>query len=130
MCHCQASRWLVGFPADPLLCGDADGLGSCHELELPLVASQQVVCPPSVTVCGCFSVAAPQKGAPGGGGVRISPTRCVSSMLICHPLNLYCSSIGSISHIDGTLVLLGLGSSSQTNKKKEKKKNKGNSDDF
>lgn len=57
--------------------------------------------PGSVTVCGCSSMTAPQKGAPERRGLeeRISSTRCVSSTLICHPLNLYCSSTGSISHI-------------------------------
>lgn len=77
----------------------------------------------SVNVCGCSSVAAPQKGARGGGEGRISPTRCVSSMLLCHPLNLYCSSTGSISHIARTLVLLRL---CHVCKQKQKK---GNSDE-
>lgn len=60
----------------------------------------------SVTFCGCSSMTAPQKGAPERRGLeeRISSTRCVSSMLICHPLNLYCSSTGSISHIARTLA--------------------------
>lgn len=51
-----------------------------------------------------LSVIAPQKGAPERRGLeeRISSTRCVSSVLICHPLNLYCSSTGSISHIART----------------------------
>lgn len=57
--------------------------------------------PGSAAVCGGSSMTAPQKGAPEGRGLqgRISSTRCVSSMLICHPLNLYCSSAGSVSHI-------------------------------
>jgi len=114
--------WVVGSLADrwqPLLCsslwcGDADGLGSCHELDLTLVARQQVVCP----LCGrrglSLSVGSPRqqvlKREPGGWRGRIIPKRCVSSMLICHPLNLYCSSTGSISHIARTLVLLRHGS--------------------
>lgn len=60
--------------------------------------------PRSVAVCGRSSMTAPQKGAPEGRGLeqRISSTRCVSSRLICHPLNLDCSSTGSISHIART----------------------------
>lgn len=68
--------------------------------------------PGSVTVCGCFLGGSSSKGSTGGGcRGRISPTCCVSSMLLCHPFNLYCSSTGSISHIARTLVLLRLGSS-------------------
>lgn len=61
------------------------------------MADQQVaVGGPSLSV-GAPSVAAPQKGAQGGGGwgwrwrwrERISPTRCVSSMPICHPLLIF-----------------------------------------
>ncbi len=78
----------------------------------------------SVTVCGCSSVAAPQKGARGGWRGRISPMRCVSSMLICHPLNLYCSSTGSISHIARTFVLLWLRSLSRLQTKTDKKQRK------
>lgn len=104
-----------------LWCGDADGLGSCHELELTLVARQQVV--RVLPLVGhCLRVlllgGSSSKGSPGGGGGRISPKRCVSSMLICHPLNLYCSSTGSISHIARTLVLLRLGSPSSPQREK------------
>lgn len=55
------------------------------------------MCPlrPSGSVSQCLWVllgSRSSKGSLGGGGGRISPKRCVSSMLICHPLNLYCSS--------------------------------------
>lgn len=73
---------------------------------------------PSLSV-GASPGAVPQKGAQGGRGrvvvvvrgwrcwrKRISPTRCVSSRSIWHPLNLYCSSTGSIGRIDGALALL------------------------
>lgn len=94
----------LGASAELLLCAEADGLGSCHQPQLVVLTSSLSG---SVTVCGCSSVASLQKGGPGRGGRgedRISPTRCVSTMLICHPLNLYCSSTGSISHIAKTLV--------------------------
>lgn len=69
------------------------------------------VLPPAVGVRHCLWVllgGSSSKGSPGGGEGRISPTRCVSSTLLCHPLNLYCSSTGSISHIARTLVVFGL----------------------
>lgn len=78
--------------------------------------------PGSVSVCGCSSMTAPQKGAPEGRGLeeRISSTRCVSSMLICHPLNLYCSSTGSISHIART--------SASTSKRRRGRRGSGRTD--
>lgn len=75
ICSCQASRWEVESPAEALLCcslwcGDADGLGSCHQLELPLVARQQVVSPPFGRRGPSLSVGAPRwlllKREPGG----------------------------------------------------------------
>lgn len=83
-------------------------------LHLLLVVRLRVLPPSGLGVARCLWVlllgGSSSKGSPGGEerGERISPTRCVSSMLICHPLNLYCSSTGSISHIAGPLVLLRL----------------------
>lgn len=84
------------------------GLGPA--MKLTLVASQQVACALTGRQGPSLSVGAPPwqllKREPRGGVEgRISPKRCVSSMLICHTLNLYCSSTGSISHIARTLVL-------------------------
>ena len=101
-------RWRPGSPAEPLLSGglwraDADVSRRFHVL--PLVACPCRGLSGSVAVCGRSAVAAPQKGGRGGGGEgRIIPARCVSSVLICHPLNLYRSSTGSISHIGGTFA--------------------------
>lgn len=144
ICRCQAfsvPRWADGglSPLQSLYCVAASGVemqmgwgpamsSSSHLLHVNRLRVSSLWASGSVTVCGRSSVAAPQKGARGWGGWRvegvgwISPTRCVSSMLICHPLNLYCSSTGSISHIARTLVPLRLGSSScrQTEKQKEK----------
>lgn len=127
VCHCQASsgpQWADGRSSSLqiLYCVEMQmGWGpvmssSSHLLQV----NRLCVLPLSLSV-GTSRWQLLKREPRGGGGVRISPTRCVSSMLICHPLNLYCSSTGSISHIDGTLVLLGLGSSSQTKKKEEEK---------
>ena len=69
---CQASSGVQLVDSGlSLWCGAAGGLGSCHELELTLVAHQQVVCPPSgrrglSLSAGASSGAALQKGALGG----------------------------------------------------------------
>lgn len=64
--------------------------------------------PLTVRVRRCLRVlisGSSSKESPGGGKGRIIPKRCsVSSTLICHLLNLYCSFNGSISHIATTMV--------------------------
>lgn len=101
-------------PLQSFYCGAASGvvvqMGWGPAISSHLLHNLRVL-PPAVGVRHCLWVllgGSSSKGIPGGGEGRISPTRCVSSTLLCHPLNLYCSSTGSIRHIVRTLVLLGL----------------------
>lgn len=78
--------WQVEFPPAELLVCCPMGWGSGPDLELPLVA--QAFVPKANRVRQCLRVllgGSSSKGRPGGGDGRISPTRCVSSMLLCHP---------------------------------------------